>query len=553
MSKKNKKKNKEFNNNNSNNLNNNQLNKQNNNNNKNNNNNNFAKQEKIENNKNDMNQSFIKPVNNNDNNPKEEKSIFDESNNKNNIEISFEKKIDLEENAPSDKKSIFEESFNNEEIKSEFEEHIDNEENNKDEKNTIFEETISIEETPQYNTNYNFEEPAIIKVDQNEKEFDSIEVTNNDNENEKNSIDLIINKKEPKHYYFGYYTRLTVLVLSLVLSFGLAIVFALNIFDISKEDYLNYSEKSNIDYKVYLKENNFYDTDYLLKDRVYVASLIDKINMDFNYNFTSDKNIDAIFKYNINAKLLITDINNENIYYEKEYVLLPEKEISLKDNKTKTIIETINVNYDQYNKIANSFKNNYALNTKNKLIIYFNVDKNFMNNGNIFNNDKNKMSLEIPLSEKSVEIKLDTNEINNNNKLLLSTKNEYKINVYFIVLFVLAIIVFILVLLKTIKYVKCLVNSDNCYDSYINKLLNEYDRLIVKTNTSPFKNKDDKENIINVENFEELLDVRDNVKKPIMYYVITKHVKCQFYIRNEGNIYITTIKRVDLEAKNENM
>ena len=35
---------------------------------------------------------------------------------------------------------------------------------------------------------------------------------------------------------------------------------------------VSYSEKSNIDYVVYLKKNNFYEDDYLGKDMLYVAS-----------------------------------------------------------------------------------------------------------------------------------------------------------------------------------------------------------------------------------------------------------------------------------------
>ena len=51
--------------------------------------------------------------------------------------------------------------------------------------------------------------------------------------------------------------------------------------------------------------------------------------------------------------------------------------------------------------------------------------------------------------------------------------------------------------------------------------------------------------------FEELLDVRDNIKQPIMFYEVTKHIKCHFYITNEDKIYLTTIKKVDLEEKYE--
>ena len=82
------------------------------------------------------------------------------------------------------------------------------------------------------------------------------------------------------------------------------------------------------------------------------------------------------------------------------------------------------------------------------------------------------------------------------------------------------------------------------YDKYITKILNEYDRLIVETTTGPnIQNK----SIVKINRFNELLDVRDNLKLPIKYYVISEHQKCQFYIDHEEELYILTIKEVDIE------
>ena len=71
------------------------------------------------------------------------------------------------------------------------------------------------------------------------------------------------------------------------------------------EKIVKYSEKSNLDYKVYLVENEFYDEPYLDKDMLYVANLIDKILIDFDYNFESDDKENIDFDYKIIAKLSI--------------------------------------------------------------------------------------------------------------------------------------------------------------------------------------------------------------------------------------------------------
>ena len=47
-------------------------------------------------------------------------------------------------------------------------------------------------------------------------------------------------------------------------------------YQLNKKYYIEYTEGGSIDYDVYLKENEFYDSPYLEKNQSYVASLIDK-------------------------------------------------------------------------------------------------------------------------------------------------------------------------------------------------------------------------------------------------------------------------------------
>ena len=93
-----------------------------------------------------------------------------------------------------------------------------------------------------------------------------------------------------------------------------------------KESVVNYNETGDIDYKVYLKDNSFYSDKYLGKDMQYVASLIDKININYKFDMKSDAKLNYNYKYNIKADLLITDPNDNNkILYKKTNVLVDEK------------------------------------------------------------------------------------------------------------------------------------------------------------------------------------------------------------------------------------
>ena len=61
------------------------------------------------------------------------------------------------------------------------------------------------------------------------------------------------------------------------------------------------------------------------------------------------------------------------------------------------------------------------------------------------------------------------------------------------------------------------------YDKFLSDTLKTYDRIIGETKTGI---EFEKYHIIEMETFDELLDIRDNLKMPIMYYNIAKHQKC---------------------------
>src|SRR5574344_2275478 len=54
---------------------------------------------------------------------------------------------------------------------------------------------------------------------------------------------------------------------------------------------ITYSVIDNIDYKVYLKDNNFFETPYLEKDSTYISSLIKYIDVVFEYETDYSKPI----------------------------------------------------------------------------------------------------------------------------------------------------------------------------------------------------------------------------------------------------------------------
>jgi len=367
----------------------------------------------------------------------------------------------------------------------------------------------------------------------------------------KKNIKNVENKKSG--FYYSYSMRL---IITCFMFIGLLItgyIFMLKAFVLEEAREIKYSEHSNLDYKVNLRENNFYEEKYLPKDMVYVANLIDKIRIDFSYKFSIAEKIDLEFKYDLVGKLLIQDNALENTYFEKEYTLISEKSVPLKDGIEQKINESVDIDYVKYNELANSFKTSYGLNTKSRFVVYFRLkkkDSNSLGQKLLINDSSSGMIVSIPLSEKSVNITLDYKDINNDSKVLDNSRVIVD-NIIYLIISIIAIILSLVFMVKFIRLISLGIVKRNKYDKYISKLLNEYDRLIVETTSPPIKSDADKDKIINILKFTELLDVRDNLKLPIMYYVVAEHQKCHFYINSGDKIYLLTIKNVDLEVKNE--
>ena len=351
------------------------------------------------------------------------------------------------------------------------------------------------------------------------------------------------NKKLKHNLYIGYETKIAmtiVLTFLLLLIGSYYIIKSINVLSVLN---VNYREKSNLDYKVYLKNNEFYDSEYLGKGMSYVASLIDKITADFNYTFDIDKDSNINFDYDITAELVISDTNKNNVFLKKEYTLLQNTKEEMVNAKQHTINKTIDIDYDYYNTIANKFRISYGVETRSDLNIYLNIHEKNSENNSFKLENKSVMALTIPLSQKSINITLDYKDINKTSEVI---KNSQIIinNYIYLIMGIVLLLIGIIELIYLINLLLLIKNKKTKYDKFIAKILNEYDRLIVETTTGP--NTQDK-NIIKINKFEELLDVRDNLKLPIKYFIISKHQKCQFYIDHEEEIYILTIKEVDIE------
>lgn len=314
----------------------------------------------------------------------------------------------------------------------------------------------------------------------------------------------------------------------------------------NKDSGVNYNETGKIDYKVYLKENSYYSEKYLPKGMKYIANLINTINVDFKYEMHATKDMNYQYKYKINANLVITDKNDaKKVLYEKPFVLVEETTKNITENSF-VINEDIDIDYDEYNNYVNAFKRDYALTVDSNLIItldvavdgeYEKVDEKL--------NSNNKLTISIPLSEQTIDITMNANELNQSGSLASHQEMTIENTVLLVAGIVIAGIAITVLIIAIYIYVTTKKDKD-LYHATVNKYLKEYDRVIV---SSKQPNVDERlfDEIIRVTSIEELVDLHDMTGKPIIYYEVIPNEKSYFIIINDRLLYKLTITKAWLE------
>ncbi len=317
---------------------------------------------------------------------------------------------------------------------------------------------------------------------------------------------------------------------------------SLNIKTISDVNLLTYSEKNNVDYKVYLKENDYFTEEFLPENNQYIASLIDYIDMDFIYDYVASKNINADYNYKIVATITAqykVDTNNSKKVWEKKYTLTEPKKLSIKDKKEFRIKENVKIDYQKYNSIINSFKKDYMLSvTSNlKVAMYIEVNGKYVPADKVFNTT-NDIAINIPLSEQTLDIEPAYQEFINRTVKTEEEKNSF--NNY--ALFVIALAVFIASAIVLGLQLKEVLKSDKTQNKYLkelNKLLHDFGDIIVEVKSLP---EFDAARSIEVMNFNELVDAQLETKSPIIFVEIIKNEMGKFILVDKELSYYYILK-----------
>lgn len=303
--------------------------------------------------------------------------------------------------------------------------------------------------------------------------------------------------------------------------------------DTSRTDaVMSYTSKGNLDYKVYLKPNDFIKTSYLNAGEAYILDLIDHIEVKSFYNFNSSLKTKVKGNNKLIARLKVyykesTDRDNNPEIMKKEKIL-NEKIINFDDNY-QTVINSFNLYLDDYLKTLKDFQEQIKISVEGYLEVY---SETLLNGevGGISYDSKYSNMMKIPLSGSVIKIENENADAKVDYVYEGDLVKTNKVVMGFIVIVNIVVFIFICILLK--KLFKFTNRSE--YDKTIKKILQTYDDIIVNTNSILDV---EKYSIIEILEFKEILNLSRELLLPIMNYEVEKGKETWFYVIKDDVLY----------------
>lgn len=353
---------------------------------------------------------------------------------------------------------------------------------------------------------------------------------------------ILVDQVRIKHKIAGYIFAIIV-VTSIFVSF--VFLFTAE----QKAYYVSYKEQSNLDYKVYLKPNDFFPNSYLDKNNQYIASLIDYISANFDYDLRVDnQNINYQYSYRIEAVVNVAEKDSDRSLYNYTEVLEEQKLTTPLDNTNVKIHKDLKIDYNNYNELIKNFVNTYDLeNIVSTLNINMYVSV-FGNCDEIENSDNESViSLTIPLTTRTVGIDISYNLLEDNSEKIMLCKDVEKSNLIIPLGMFLSGVMDVCLVIILIRYILNTRTAESIYERELKRILNNYKSFIQKVNNN-FDLRGYK--VLKVDTFNDMLEIRDTTCEPILMVENKEKDGVYFFIPSKTKIlYSYGLRLKDIKNK----
>ena len=321
-------------------------------------------------------------------------------------------------------------------------------------------------------------------------------------------------------------------LITLILVFGSFTYYKMN-----KSTYVPYTQSGNVIYKAYLADNAFYEQEYLNGSHAYVASLIEKMTADFDYNLNiAQSDVKFNYSYKIDAQVEVRDKESQMAIYNPIFELVPTKTLKGEGDKI-TIKDNVELDYKKYNQLAKDFIASYSLDdVESFLIVRMYVDV-LGESQNFAENKENNYVIElfVSLNKNTVTPYVVTPANTEEEKVLTLNTNDTQL-LKIILLGV--ILVDLLLVIILVLYERITRDKHIDYARKVKRIVSSYTSYIQKVNNPVTL---ENYQVLNVDTFTEMLEIRDTLQMPILMFENDDRTNTQFFIVNDRLLYLFEI------------
>lgn len=296
----------------------------------------------------------------------------------------------------------------------------------------------------------------------------------------------------------------------------------------------NYLTKKEAKYEVHLLQNTAIDEQVLEMNKTYIAKLVDKIKFNYNYKYSGNSELE----YSLNAYLTVeyqnTNVVSNPIIMKKEYQIIPATKIAKSGNGLVEIEKEIEFDYPYYNQELYRIQQVISVPVKAYVDLTFKIKDNL--NGTSYNS-----TYSIPVGQEVFGI---TNKTSMKNET--EPKTEMKIDQIPCVIGVAMMLMSIIAIYQIIKKTKNKTSKESFYNIKLNRIIQNYGDIVVEM-AEPI----DLEGlqVRNVKNFEQLVDIEVEIRKPIVFYETIPKVQGEFIIIQDDIAYRYVLKNIKSNYK----
>lgn len=334
-------------------------------------------------------------------------------------------------------------------------------------------------------------------------------------------------------------------LVGIILILGVAAQIFINMkFDKEVLGELQYRESGSTSYRVYYQENPFYTEPYIIEGKTYVTQYVDKIAVDFSYlvNY-SEKLTSGSYDYYVRAKVIAYTPGNENDdLWTKEYKLTDVESVSFNNERKYQIDKSIDIDFQTFKGDFENYRNASGVTASAKLIVELVVN----NNGKYPNLDdfnyNASSKLEMPLSDATFKISRSTS-INDDVHRIIKFNEESNEIVFTKIIGVLLWVLAIFTMIVLVIIYRNNMNKLTYYERLLKKILITYDSIIVNVEKLPSLSG---LSIVEVTDFEELVDAQNEVRLPINFKEDKKKKTAKFVLVRNNLAWVYTLKEGDV-------